>query len=141
MQKALSSSEAEKSFTDVCQKNGFELIDNRAAWLNFTDFITHLPVLAAQDNEPLLDKMGVQEMKMGKDCYYFDFTSVCRKGNVAPLEVVADNIRRILLTRRRAEVIRQHEEQILQAAQSEERLRRFGFDEEPQPKSDSLQQE
>ena len=140
MQKALSSSEAEKSFTDVCQKNGFELIDNRAAWLNFTDFITHLPVLAAQDNEPLLDKMGVQEMKMGKDCYYFDFTSVCRKGNVAPLEVVADNIRRILLTRRRAEVIRQHEEQILQAAQSEERLRRFGFDEEPQPKSDSLQQ-
>ena len=33
MQKALSSSEAEKSFTDVCQKNGFELIDNRAAWL------------------------------------------------------------------------------------------------------------
>lgn len=141
MQKALSSSEAEKSFTDVCQKNGFELIDNRAMWLNFTDFITHLPVLAAQDNEPLLDKMGVQEMKMGKDCYYFDFTSVCRKGNVAPLEVVADNIRRILLTRRRAEVIRQHEEQILQAAQSEERLRRFGFDEEPQPKSDSLQQE
>ena len=140
MQKALSSSEAEKSFTDVCQKNGFELIDNRAMWLNFTDFITHLPVLAAQDNEPLLDKMGVQEMKMGKDCYYFDFTSVCRKGNVAPLEVVADNIRRILLTRRRAEVIRQHEEQILQAAQSEERLRRFGFDEEPQPKSDSLQQ-
>ena len=126
MQKALTSADAEKSFSDVCEKNGFQLIDNRTAWINFTDFIANLPVLAAKDNEPLLDKMGVQEMKMGKDSYYFDFTSVCRKGNVAPLEVVSDNIRRILLTRRRAEVIRAHEEQILQAAQLEGRLRRFG---------------
>lgn len=126
MQKALTSADAEKSFSDLCEKNGFQLIDNRTAWINFTDFIANLPVLAAQNNEPLLDKMGVQEMKMGKDCYYFDFTSVCRKGNVAPLEVVVDNIRRILLTRRRAEVIKAHEEQILQAAEQEGRLRRFG---------------
>lgn len=67
---------------------------------------------------------------MGKDCYYFDFTSVCRKGNVAPLEVVADNIRRILLTRRRAEVIRTHEEEIFRTAEAEGRLRRFGFEQE-----------
>ncbi len=126
MQKALTSADAEKSFSDLCEKHGFKLIDNRTTWINFPDFIANLPVLAAQDNEPLLDKMGVQEMKMGKDCYYFDFTSVCRKGNVAPLEIVADNIRRILLTRRRAEVIKAHEVEILQAAEAEERLRRFG---------------
>lgn len=126
MKKATTSAEAEKSFSDVCEKNGFQLIDNRAEWVNFSDFLANLPVLAAQDNEPLLDKLGVQEMKMGKDCYYFDFTSVCRKGNVAPLEVVAENIRRILLTRRRAELIRAHEEQIFQSAEAEGRLRRFG---------------
>lgn len=125
MQKAASSAEGEKSFSDVCEKNGFQLIDNRSAWVNFSDFLANLPVLAAQDNEPLLDKMGVQEMKMGKDCYYFDFTSVCRKGNVAPLEVVAENIRRILLTRRRAEVIRSHEEQIVRNAEQQGVLRRF----------------
>lgn len=130
MKKALASAEAEKSFSDVCEKQGFELIDNRAEWVNFSDFLAHLPVLAAEDNEPLLDKLGVQEMKMGKDCYYFDFTSVCRKGNVAPLEVVADNIRRILLTRRRAEVIRTHEEEIFRTAEAEGRLRRFGFEQE-----------
>lgn len=130
MKKALASAEAEKSFSDVCEKQGFELIDSRAEWVNFSDFLAHLPVLAAEDNEPLLDKLGVQEMKMGKDCYYFDFTSVCRKGNVAPLEVVADNIRRILLTRRRAEVIRTHEEEIFRTAEAEGRLRRFGFEQE-----------
>ena len=139
MQKATTSADVEKSFSDVCEKQGFQLIDNRTTWVNFSDFLANLPILAAEDNEPLLDKMGVQELKMGKDCYYFDFTSVCRKGNVAPLEVVSDNIRRILLTRRRAEVIHAHEVEILQAAEAEERLRRFGFEEEAaQEKSDSL---
>ena len=137
MQMAATSADAEKTFSDVCEKQGFQLIDNRSEWINFSDFLANLPVLAAKDNEPLLDKLGIQEMKMGKDSYYFDFTSVCRKGNVAPLEVVADNIRRILLTRRRAEVIKQHEEQIFQSAQAEGRLRRFGEEAVEQP--DSLQ--
>lgn len=134
MQKAATSSVEEKSLVDVCEKNGFLLIDNRSTWVNFTDFLANLPITAAQDNEPLLDKLGVQEMKMGKDCYLFDFTSVCRKGNVAPLEIVADNIRRILLTRRRAEIIRQHEEQILQSAMTDGRARRFDVE----PEKDSL---
>lgn len=126
MQKALSSQADEKALSDVCQKNGFLMIDNRAAWINFSDFLANLPVTAAQDNEPLLDKLGVQEMKMGNDRYYFDFTSVCRKGNVAPLEVVSDNIRRILITRRRAEIIRSHEQEILHSAKQEGKARVFG---------------
>ncbi len=130
MQKAATSTTEEKSLSDLCEKNGFLLIDKRASWMNFSDFLTNLPVTAAQNNEPLLDKLGIQEMKVGKDQYYFDFTSVCRKGNVAPLEIVADNIRRILITRRRAEIIRQHEEQILHSAQQEGRARKFGFEQE-----------
>lgn len=125
MQKAATSTVEEKSLVDICEKNGFLLIDNRSVWVNFSDFLTNLPVTAAKDNEPLLDKLGVQEMKIGKDCYLFDFTSVCRKGNVAPLEIVSDNIRRILLTRRRAEIIRQHEEHILKSATENGRARRF----------------
>lgn len=126
MQKSLTSTIEEKSLSDVCAKNEFLLLDNRSSWINFSDFLDNLPVTVSQNNEPLLDKMGVQEMKAGKYCYYFDFTSVCRKGNVAPLEIVADNIRRILLTRRRAEIIRQHEEQILEKAITEGAARRFG---------------
>ncbi len=126
MQKALTSAVEEKSLSDVCTKNDFLLQDNRSSWVNFSDFLDNLPVTSSQNNEPLLDKMGIQEIKAGKYCYYFDFTSVCRKGNVAPLEIVANNIRRILLTRRRAEIIRQHEEQILQSAITSGIARRFG---------------
>lgn len=116
MQKAATSQNDDKAFSDLCAKNNFLLIDNRSEWVNFADFLSNLPIPQSQNNEPLLDKMGVQELKIGSDCYYFDFTSVCRKGNVAPLEIVSDNIRRILITQRRSQIIKSHEEQILKSA-------------------------
>ena len=116
MQKAATSQNDDKAFSDLCAKNNFLLIDNRSEWVNFADFLSNLPIPQSQNNEPLLDKMGVQELKIGSDRYYFDFTSVCRKGNVAPLEIVSDNIRRILITQRRSQIIKSHEEQILKSA-------------------------
>ena len=116
MQKAATSQDDDKAFSDLCAKNNFLLIDNRSEWVNFADFLSNLPIPQSQNNEPLLDKMGVQELKIGSDRYYFDFTSVSRKGNVAPLEIVSDNIRRILITQRRSQIIKSHEEQILKSA-------------------------
>lgn len=116
MQKAATSQNDDKAFSDVCAKHNFMLIDNRAEWVNFADFLANLPIPRSQDNEPLLDKLGIQEIKTGSDRYYFDFTSVCRKGNVAPLEIVSENIRRILITQRRSQIIKSHEEQILKSA-------------------------
>ena len=116
MQKAATSQNDDKAFSDLCAKNNFLLIDNRSEWVNYADFLSNLPIPQSQNNEPLLDKMGVQELKIGSDRYYFDFTSVCRKGNVAPLEIVSDNIRRILITQRRSQIIKSHEEQILKSA-------------------------
>lgn len=102
MRAAASSQAAAKTFSDVCEKNDFLLIDNRAEWVSFADFLSNLPTTRTQDYTSLLDKSGIQEMKANDARYYFDFTSVCRKGNVAPLEMVSDNIRRILLTQRRS---------------------------------------
>lgn len=126
MLKAASSATDEKTFADICEKNGFLLIDNRSEWVNFTDFLANLPTTKSQDYTSLLDKMGIQEMKANDACYYFDFTSVCRKGNVAPLEVVADNIRRILITQRRSEIIKSHEEEIISKAMQEGHARLYG---------------
>ena len=116
MRAAASSQAAAKTFSDVCEKNDFLLIDNRAEWVSFADFLSNLPTTRTQDYTSLLDKSGIQEMKANDARYYFDFTSVCRKGNVAPLEMVSDNIRRILLTQRRSEIIKAHEEQIVSEA-------------------------
>ena len=103
----------------MCAKNGFLLIDNRSEWVNFADFLTNLPTTRTQDYEPLLDKMGIQQMEANGLRYLFDFTSVCHKGNVAPLEIVAENIRRILITQRRSEIIKAHEELIRRTATDE----------------------
>lgn len=116
MREAATSQSAAKTLAEMCEKNGFELADNRSEWIGFADFLTYLPAAQSQDNEHLLDKTGIQQMDAGGMRYYFDFTSVCRKGNVAPLEVVSDNIRRILITQRRSEIIKAHEEQIVSEA-------------------------
>ena len=126
MLKAASSTTDDKTFTDICEKNGFLLIDNRSEWINFTDFLANLPTTKSQDYSSLLDKMGIQEMKVNDACYFFDFTSVCRTGNVAPLELVADNIRRILITQRRSEIIKALEEEIITKAMSEGHAKLYG---------------
>ena len=119
MRKAATSPTDAKTFSDVCEKNGFVLSDFRSEWINFSDFLGNLPTTRSQDYDPLLDKMDIQEMEANGTRYYFDFTSVCRKGNVAPLESVSENIRRILLTQRRSEIIKAHEEEIVKRASSE----------------------
>lgn len=119
MRKATTSPTDAKTFSDVCEKNGFVLSDFRSEWINFSDFLGNLPTTRSQDYDPLLDKMDIQEMEANGTRYYFDFTSVCRKGNVAPLESVSENIRRILLTQRRSEIIKAHEEEIVKRASSE----------------------
>ena len=116
MRKAATKQSDDKTFMEVCAKNGFDYIDNRASWVNFADFLANLPTTRTQEYDSLLDKMGIQEMKVNDLRFYFDFTSVCRKGNVAPLEVVAENIRRILITQRRSEIIKQHEQSIVNKA-------------------------
>lgn len=116
MAKAATSATADKQFTDICEKNNFLLIDHRTEWVNLSDFVTHLPVAHTQDYSEILNKLGIQEMKDNNARYLFELTSVCRKGNVAPLEVVADNIRRILITQRRSEIIKNHEQSIIKEA-------------------------
>ena len=130
MRKAATSQSDDKTFSEVCQKNGFLVVDNRSEWVNFADFLANLPTTRTQEYDHLLDKLGVQEMKANDLRYYFDFTSVCRKGNVAPLEVVSENIRRILVTQRRSEIIKAHEESIVKSAVNEGHVRIYkGTDE------------
>lgn len=125
MRKAATSPTDAKTFSDVCEKNGFVLTDYRSEWVNFSDFLANLPTTRSQDYDPLLDKMDIQEMEANDARYYFDFTSVCRKGNVAPLEFVSENIRRILLTQRRSEIIKAHEEEIIKRAKAEGHARNY----------------
>jgi hypothetical protein len=132
MRKAATSQSDDKTFSEVCEKNGFMVIDNRSEWVNFADFLANLPTTRSQEYDHLLDKLGIQEMKANDVRYYFDFTSVCRKGNVAPLELVVENIRRILVTQRRSEIIKAHEESIVNQAIGDGHARYYKQEETPE---------
>ena len=95
------------------------LFDNHSGWVNYSDFLSNLPTTKSQNYDHFLDKVGVQDIVSNGTRYYFYITSVCRKGNVAPVEVVSDKIRRILITQRRSEIIKSHEEDILHRAFNE----------------------
>lgn len=101
---------------DDCQKNGYTLFNHQTEWINFSDFLSDLPTSKSQSYDYILDKVGVQDLVSGNNRYYFMITSACRKGNIAPVEVVSDKIRLILITQRRAEIIKQHEQTILDDA-------------------------
>jgi hypothetical protein len=116
MKRASNSQSADKTFTDMCEKNNFPIFDHRTEWINLTDFLAYLPIVRQQDYSELLNTLGVQEMKDNTSRYYFELTSVCSKGNVAPLETVKDNIRRILITQRRSQIIKGHEQKIVSEA-------------------------
>lgn len=116
MKRASNSPSADKTFIDMCEKNNFPIFDHRTEWINLTDFLAYLPIVRQQDYSELLNTLGVQEMKDNTSRYYFELTSVCGKGNVAPLEIVKDNIRRILITQRRSEIIKSHEQAIVSDA-------------------------
>ena len=116
MKKSSTSASANKQFTDICDKNNFLLIDNRTDWMNMSEFLAHLPVVHTQDYSDMLNALGIQEMKDANARYYYEITSVCRKGNVAPLEIVSDNIRRILITQRRSEIIKNFEQRMITEA-------------------------
>ena len=66
MQKAATSQNDDKAFSDLCAKNNFLLIDNRSEWVNFADFLSNLPIPQSQNNEPLLDKMGIPSVNHTK---------------------------------------------------------------------------
>ncbi len=116
MKKSSSSTSANKQFIDICEKNDFTIIDNRTDWVNMSDFLAHLPVVHTQDYSDMLNALGIQEMKDANARYYYEITSVCRKGNIAPLEIVSDNIRRILITQRRSEIIKSLEQKMVAEA-------------------------
>lgn len=102
----------QRDLEDLCAKNGFELTDMRDAWVDYSEFLSHLPTLGAQNYDALLGIPVVQEMRDTRSRYYFQITAVRRAGEALPLERVRPTIRRILFNQRQGEIIRLHEEEL-----------------------------
>lgn len=117
-----------KDLADLCAKNGFTLTEYDG-WVDFKTFLGNLPVVGARDYTPLLASSDVQQMRDDNSIYYFQITAVRRAGDPQPLEMVRSTIRRILFNRRQSEIIRAREEEMLEKARAERKVRTYDLKE------------
>ena len=111
------SPKAEKfnEFEQVCMKNNFKLI-KYDEWVDYSEYLAHLPVLRSANHDKLLLERGVQQIRHDAAYYCFRVTDMLKAGEPMPLFMAKDKIVRILTNRRQGEVIRRNEERILKNA-------------------------
>lgn len=93
----------------LVEKHNLQLSDYVSTWVSYSDFLSNLPTERSRTYTDLLAKSGVQQMSSDDMVFYFVITKVARKGEVAPLECVEDDIRRRLYAERRANIVKQYE--------------------------------
>lgn len=104
------------------EKHSLQISDLSASWVTYSDFLSHLPTVRTRSYDNLLQKGKVQNMKSDDVVFYFVITDIARKGSIAPLESVEDDIRRMLYSERRLQIVRNYEEELKREAVSENRV-------------------
>ena len=120
-----SSADRLQDLADICAKNDFELKEF-AEWTPWSDFAANLPLRQGMASEQLIRSGEVQQLRDNESHYYFFVTEVAGSGQTAPLETRRATIRRILFNLRQAEVIRSHEEELVDAALAEGEAKIYG---------------
>ena len=123
------SEEQRQNFEQLCLKNNFQLLKFEE-WIDFSEFVGNLPLTHSSRHESLLSKRDLQRIHSNKSYYCFVITDALRVGDTMPLYMVRENIRRILINRRCADIVRRHEEQLMQSALSSGHARAYSRDAE-----------
>lgn len=109
------SGEKYRDFVSTAEKNRLELTEFDT-WIDFSDFLSHLPVSRQRSYDDMLAKKEVQELTDGDNVYYVYITESLKQGDIAPQERVEDLIKRVIYNHRKQEVIRWYEDSIYNAA-------------------------
>ena len=105
---------------DVCSKSSFD-VKEFVEWIDFDVFLSNLPITRNSSHVNLLKKGVVQQVRYDNElCYLFVVTDFKTVGEVAPLERVAESVKRILFTKRQNELIRAFDDTIYVSAMSQE---------------------
>jgi hypothetical protein len=112
----LSTREADKEkLQTLCQENGANYFINDGTWMSFTELTRKIP-LSIDDQEEFLNKNKYYEVKDSTTMYYVAISAYKSKESVSPLNFEVENIRTILLNKRKAELLKQMEEDLISDA-------------------------
>ena len=98
------------------EKLSLQVIDLMQSWETYNDFLGNLPTVRTRNYDNLLSNTKTQNMSTDDALFYFIFTDVARKGSVAPLESVAEDIKRRLYAERRAYIVLNYEDELRRQA-------------------------
>lgn len=120
---------SQQEFRDMCIKNNFPLHEFRE-WTDFSEFLMLLPTVRTENYDALASKSGMQKMSADGVQYRFEITAVLDKGDIQPLEMSRETVKRILETQRRGEIIRSRENELLQSEDALKHVKRYIEDED-----------
>ena len=110
-----SKSEQHEDFEQICLKNNFQY-HNFADWVSVSDFLSCLPLTRNAEHDKIVTSRKLQQIHHDKMYYYFRVTALLERGDMMPMKMAEENIRQILINRHRTEVVRAHEEMLLNNA-------------------------
>jgi len=112
----LSTREADKEkLQTLCQENGANCMINDGTWMSFTELTRKIP-LTVDDQEDFLSKNKYYEVKDSTTMYYVAISAYKSKESISPLNFEIENIRTILLNKRKAELLKRMEEDLISEA-------------------------
>jgi len=95
-----------------CQENGAEYMISNGTWMSFTDLTRKIP-LTVDDQQDFLSKNKYIEVNDSTASYFVAISAFKTKESISPLTFETENIRTILLNKRKAELIAHMENDLI----------------------------
>ena len=108
-----SNREADKEkLQTLCQENEAEYMINDGTWISFADLTRKIP-LTVDDQLEFLSKNKFYEVKDSTTVYFVAISAYKSKESISPLSFEIENIRTILLNKRKAVLLNQMEDDLI----------------------------
>ncbi len=104
-----------EKISQICDSLGLECYLNKDKWISFTELSMNIPVNTL-DEENFIRNKNFAEIKEEPYLYLLRIRDYRIKGDTAPISYVSDDIKRVILNKRKTSLIKQMEEDMFNSA-------------------------
>ncbi len=108
----------------LCQENEVEYQLNDGTWMSFAELDKEIP-LSVDDQDDFLRKNKFIEVKDSTTIYYVAISEYKNKESISPLDFETENIRAILLNKRKATLLQRMEDDLISEAMKKKKYEIF----------------
>lgn len=105
-----------QDIVDIAIKNDMDYI-HYGTWTDYNEIISFMPQLSQQQYHDIQTKKGFYEVSEGGYRYMLTVIDILPEGGIMPLSMASTQIRKIILNKRRSELLRNLEDSLYSSAQ------------------------